>query len=174
MVQSGRSRLVPALIAAVFLISPLTLSAQDVDSTRKVPTYEEIQREYELVEQARSDTANLDLDTPEDEQSIGLGGLLINETRSPIGSRFYQVFATQWDPPEQLGSFTLVVREQPTPGLGSLLSILLDEELVFRTRLGPMGRSTTNAAERAVQVVLRRMAEQSNNPASDLFPPSSP
>ena len=145
-------------------------SVRTVDSAR-VPTYEEIRREYERLIRARADSGGLVLDSLDGERTVGLGGLVIDETRSPMGSRFYQVFSTRWDPPEQLGSYTVVIREQPSPGLGSFVAVVLDDELVFRARLGPRGGSTRQAAERAVQIARRRLAERSaGSPSSPLRP----
>jgi curli production assembly/transport component CsgE len=71
---------------------------------------------------------------------LDLGVLVFDRTRSPIGEQFYQLFYRNWKPPKNAGNATLTISEQPTPGIGSLVTIKLGYEKVFRARLQPRRR----------------------------------
>lgn len=81
---------------------------------------------------------------------ISVGGFVLNETRSVIGVEFYNRFYDQWADPDGAANFTIRVREQPTPRLGTQVMVQVEEKTVFQARLRPQTRQIRRAAQQAV------------------------
>ncbi len=116
-------------------------------------TYRDIQREYgqlQLKPRAVPDSAFT-------EAQIGIIRLVVDETISRSGSLFYDVFYQLWRPPAGAAFSTVVLSEQPLPGQGTLVSVRLDGEVVFQSRLQPREEVIEQTAEIAVQTTLRRI-----------------
>lgn len=90
-------------------------------------------------------------------EGLGLGGLILDETRSKMGSNFYSVFYKHWDDPENVQNFTITVSEQPMPSRGTMVQVEIDNQLVFRNRLEPRYYKTEQAAKQAVKLCQRRL-----------------
>ena len=116
-------------------------------------TYRDIQREYgrlRLKPRAVPDSAFT-------ESQIGIIRLVVDETISRSGALFYDVFYQLWRPPAGAAFSTVVLSEQPLPGQGTLVSVRLDGEVVFQSRLQPREEVIEQTAELAVQTTLRRI-----------------
>jgi hypothetical protein len=94
-----------------------------------------------------------------------IGGLVVDETLTRAGRDFYDAFFQRWRWPTGAATVTLAVHEQPTPGLGSRLSIRVDGEAVFETRLHPRA-DTMETVEEAVRRASLRLRAPSHRPAS--------
>ncbi|MDZ7718960.1 MAG: CsgE family curli-type amyloid fiber assembly protein [Balneolaceae bacterium] len=90
---------------------------------------------------------------------IELDGLVTDETRSKIGRDFYDIFYQKWEAPPNSSNFTIVISEQPTPSLGSLVSVSVNDEQVFRYRLQPRYEIIEQVANYAVQYTYNYMQE---------------
>jgi len=90
-------------------------------------------------------------------EGLGLGGLILDETRSKMGSNFYSVFYKHWEDPKDVQNFTITVSEQPMPSRGTLVQVEIDNQLVFKNRLEPRYYKTEQAAKRAVKICQRRL-----------------
>jgi len=93
----------------------------------------------------------------DDYEGLGLGGLILDETRSKMGSNFYSVFYKHWEDPKNTQNFTITVSEQPMPSRGTMVQVEIDNQLVFRNRLEPRYYKTEQAAKQAVKVSQRRL-----------------
>lgn len=93
----------------------------------------------------------------DDYEGLGLGGLILDETRSKMGSNFYSVFYKHWEDPKNVQNFTITVSEQPMPSRGTLVQVEIDNQLVFRNRLEPRYYKTEQAAKQAVKICQRRL-----------------
>ncbi len=114
-------------------------------------TYRDIQREYgRLRLRPQADSAFT-------ESQIGIIRLVVDETVSRAGSQFYDAFYQLWRPPPGAAFSTVVLSEQPLPGQGTLVSVRLDGEVVFQSRLQPREEVIEQTAELAVQTTLRRI-----------------
>jgi curli production assembly/transport component CsgE len=69
--------------------------------------------------------------------TLDLGVLVFDKTRSRMGREFYNLFYQGWKAPKDADNATITIFEKPTPGLGSLVTIKIDYEKVFRARLQP-------------------------------------
>lgn len=83
---------------------------------------------------------------------IGLGGLVINETRTKMGNNFYNVFYKYWQAPKNTDNFLLTITEQPMPSRGTLITVKIDHELVFKSRLQPRYAIIEKLAKQAVAI----------------------
>ncbi len=92
-----------------------------------------------------------------DFEGLGLGGLILDETRSKMGSNFYSVFYKLWEGPKDVRNFTITVSEQPIPSRGTMVQVKIDNQLVFKNRLEPRYYKTEQAAKRAVKICQRRV-----------------
>jgi hypothetical protein len=116
-------------------------------------TFRDIQREYSRLRpkpRPASDSAFA-------ESRIGIIRLVVDETISRAGAQFYDIFYQLWRPPPGAAFSTVVLSEQPLPGQGTLVSVRLDGEIVFQSRLQPREEVIEQTAEQAVQTTLRRI-----------------
>ena len=90
-------------------------------------------------------------------EGLGLGGLILDETRSKMGSNFYSVFYKHWEDPKNVQNFTITVSEKPMPSRGTMVKVEIDNQLVFRNRLEPRYYKTEQAAKQAVKICQRRL-----------------
>lgn len=90
---------------------------------------------------------------------LGIGRLVVDETISRTGSYFYDVFYRLWQPPEGARFVSVILSEQPLPGQGTLVSVRLDGELVFQSRLSPREEDAEALAQQAVGFTLRRLPQ---------------
>ncbi len=89
--------------------------------------------------------------------TITIDGLVLNETRTRMGTNFFDIFYSRWTPPENARNFTITVKEQPMPSLGTRVVVNLNGQPVFQTRLQPRYEYIEQAALRAVQITWRRL-----------------
>ncbi|MBO0360727.1 hypothetical protein J0X19_22390 [Hymenobacter sp. BT186] len=66
-----------------------------------------------------------------------ISGLLIDQTLTKIGHDFYALFYAQWDPPPNLGEFTVLIREKPGRPPSTLIALEVNENLLVELPLSP-------------------------------------
>jgi len=89
-------------------------------------------------------------DESTDPGSVSVGGLVINDTRTTIGSDFYDVFYSRWETPKGAGNVTVRVREQPRPNLGTRIVVEVEDQTIFRANLRPRMEQIERAAQGAL------------------------
>ena len=82
---------------------------------------------------------------------IALSGLMVDETRTPHGRDFYDVFYSQWEAPDAQINYTVTIREQPGRGRGTIIMVEVNNQTTFRSQLQPRYEEVERAAEQAVQ-----------------------
>lgn len=80
-------------------------------------------------------------------------GLVVDETVSRIGRDFYEVFYGAWESPTGVRSFTVRIQEQPAPGLGTRVVLLIDDEVLGQIQLQPRYDVIEQLALQAAAVV---------------------
>lgn len=100
------------------------------------------------------------------QSTISIDGMVLDETRSKMGTDFYNVFYRYWEPPSEAKNFMITISEQPTPTRGTMISISIDNEMVFQNRLQPRYAYTEKVAKQAVSICYRSLLRQqsSSNP----------
>lgn len=97
------------------------------------------------------------VDTTDDE--LGIGGFVLNETFSVVGSNFYDAFYSAWTKPEGASLYRVYVREEPTPQFGARVVVEVGDTVIFRAFLRPNARQTQKAAQRAARRTLLYIRE---------------
>src|SRR5690625_3256442 len=79
-------------------------------------------------------------------QRIEIDGLVVDETQTRLGGDFYALFHASWIAPEGAVNFTIVVREQPLPNIGTRILVHVNDEVAFQTQLQPREEMVEAAA----------------------------
>ncbi len=82
---------------------------------------------------------------------IGLGGFVLDETFSVVGSNFYGAFYNAWTEPDDAALYTVRVREEPTPQFGARVIVEVDDTMIFQAFLRPNAHRTAQAARQAAR-----------------------
>ena len=82
---------------------------------------------------------------------LGLGGFVLDETFSVVGSNFYGAFYSTWTEPDEAALYTVRVREEPTPQFGAHVMVEVDDTTIFQTFLRPNAQRTAQAARQAAR-----------------------
>ena len=69
--------------------------------------------------------------------ALEIDGLILDETRSKIGRDFYEIFYNRWTPPSGAKDFLITIRELPGRGIGSRISIEVNENIILYRFLQP-------------------------------------
>lgn len=65
---------------------------------------------------------------------VEIGGLVVDQTLSRVGHLFYEELIDGWQPPDQASIIT--VHERPDLIAGNLISIIVNDEVIFEGRVG--------------------------------------
>ncbi|MDR9365924.1 MAG: CsgE family curli-type amyloid fiber assembly protein [Balneolaceae bacterium] len=137
----------------------VTLQKENVD-TSSLNDLDNFRSAFEsLVNEQRSEEQEELQAEAEQQIFVELDGLVTDETRSKIGRDFYDIFYQQWEAPPNSSNFTIVISEQPTPSLGSLVSVSVNDEQIFRYRLQPRYEVIEQVATYAVRYTQNYMEE---------------
>ncbi len=116
-------------------------------------TYAEIQREFaQLRPRPRADSTVRSADP-----TLGIQGLVVDETATPSGRTFYEAFFLVWTPPPSAERATVELGEQPLPGNSTAILIRVDGELVFQARLPRRADEVADLAVQAARFVASRL-----------------
>ena len=70
-------------------------------------------------------------------EDIGLGGLVVDETFSKVGHDFYDFFYSNWESPKNVKDYTITISEKPLPQLGTQITIKVNDTPVFQRFVQP-------------------------------------
>lgn len=95
-------------------------------------------------------------------QSNGLefGGLVIDETRSKLGKDFFNIFYRYWEAPTKAPNFMLAISEKPLPSIGTIVTVKLDNQAVYQSRLQPRYEKIEEQAKQAVAISYRSLQQK--------------
>jgi curli production assembly/transport component CsgE len=122
-------------------------SAQDTSNKEVPPALRKLVEQYE--EQVKSDTTSQENDPAE--RDFVLNNLVMDETLSKMGRDFYNFFYDNWDPPKTEQSFTIYIREMPSPGMGNMIQVKINYDEIFRQRISPKQEYIKQLARMAVK-----------------------
>jgi curli production assembly/transport component CsgE len=116
----------------------LMISFCQIYSQKDQDTLKQLPEELKTVLKKYQKEASLDKEIREEEDiSLLLDGLIINETVSKMGNDFYQYFHDNWDIPASAKKFTIYINEKPMPGMGNLITIKINHDEIFKNRISP-------------------------------------
>ncbi|MEZ4935478.1 MAG: curli-like amyloid fiber formation chaperone CsgH [Saprospiraceae bacterium] len=81
---------------------------------------------------------------------FGIGGLILDETRSKIGTSFYERFYALWQEVPSTHDFMIKIVEMPPRGRASQVQVFFDDHLVFNQHLQPGEEMIENAVQIAI------------------------
>lgn len=102
-------------------------------------------------EEQEEETAEQRQAEAEQRMFVEIDGMIHDETRSKVGRDFYDIFYSNWQPPEEASNYSIRITEQPAPNLGTIVAVEVNNTETFRTRLQPRYDVIEEAGEFAVQ-----------------------
>jgi len=134
------------------------------------PGEDDVQPDEEILEQFREAFSQLTGDSmivsehreqesqhTEEEILLVLDGLVLDETRTKVGRDFYDIFYQNWRAPQDARNFTIRISEQPTPNLGTIISVSVNGTDTFRHRLQPRYEFIEEASQYAVRMTYNHL-----------------
>ncbi len=116
-----------------------------------------------VVEQERPEENKQQTESSSQGSTISIDGMVLDETRSKMGTDFYNVFYRHWEPPAEAKNFMITISEQPTPSRGTMITISIDNEKIFQNRLQPKYAYTEKVAKHAVAICYRSLLRQQSS-----------
>lgn len=87
---------------------------------------------------AQSDSTNVMLEESlREELLVEIDELIVDNTQTKIGRDFFDMYYQLWETPEVGTSYTIVVSEKPMPRLGALVSVTINDILIFQQFVQP-------------------------------------
>ena len=66
-----------------------------------------------------------------DPLDLEIGEMIFDETITKVGRDFYEIFFNNWSNPTEIKDFSITVKEMPMPGVGTQITVTIDDfELV--------------------------------------------
>jgi curli production assembly/transport component CsgE len=95
----------------------------------------------------------------EDDPFLLIDGLIVDETVSKLGRDFYELFYSYWSAPPAGEQYMIFVREQSQPGMGSRISVWLNDTELFSQQVQPRYELLEEYASYAVQLTASYISE---------------
>ena len=96
-----------------------------------------------------------------------IDGLVMDQTISKFGHDFYDEFYTHWEVPPGVTDFTIVVREKPSRGTSTLISLEVNDNELLELPLQPKAEVVEELAAYALAVA-RSFLEQARDESHQL------
>ena len=84
---------------------------------------------------------------------LEIDGLIVDATVTKAGRDFYQVFYNNWQAPPNAKNFSIEIKEKPSRGLGTIVSIDVNDRQVIEIPLQPRYDIIESMAEQAVRSI---------------------
>jgi curli production assembly/transport component CsgE len=92
------------------------------------------------------------------DESLAIGGLVIDHTQSKWGRDFVDLFNKSFDPPQQINDYTIVIEEKPLPQFGTLILMKVNGNYIFQRFIQPRYHTIKVNAEQATGIALQYLA----------------
>jgi len=131
------------------LINMVSGENESVSDTKKLEEFREAFNALVEAQQEKKQKSN----KRNREQIIRMevDGMVLDETISKIGRDFYSVFYQYWEAPEKAYNYTISISEQPSPSLGTIVTVEVNDTPVYRSRLQPRYEIIEQASKQAVR-----------------------
>lgn len=94
-----------------------------------------------------------------DPADLELDGLVFDQTRTRIGRELYELFFGDWNPPEDVSGYSILVEEQPALGRFGIIEIKVNDQVVVSANLQP----GVEWMEEAVKQIVERLTDHLQN-----------
>ncbi len=112
-----------------------------------VKIYSQAARQYSP--NSKDDSASVS--KPSESESLGIGDLIIDHTQSKWGKDFVDLFNKNWNPPENIGDYTIIIEEKPLPRFGTVILIKVNGNYIFQKFIQPRYETIKMNAEQGTQ-----------------------
>ena len=85
---------------------------------------------------------------------VEIDGLVLNRTLTRAGHDFYHEFVRMWEAPPGVTGYNMLIKEMPSGRWGSMVTIHVNDTLVFRCVLGHRASDIKSTAQRAIRTVM--------------------
>ncbi len=85
-------------------------------------------------------------------KDIELEGMIIDQTQSKLGRDFFELFNTNWIPPEQTETYTITVGEKVLPGLVTQIIININGDDIYQNFIKPRYENIVDDAAEAINI----------------------
>lgn len=93
---------------------------------------------------------------------LEIDGLIIDETRSKVGRDFYDLFYSKWTAPTNAKDFIITIKELPSRGRMTRISLLINDNQLFTRVLQPRHDIIEALANQLVVAVGRHLQKDTN------------
>ncbi len=95
-----------------------------------------------------------------DDAGLEIDGLIVDETRTRMGSDFYDLFYTHWEEPPDARHFTIIITEEPIPQMGTRMTLKVNDQSVAQFVLQPRYEVIEELAKQSVQFLRQHLIER--------------
>jgi curli production assembly/transport component CsgE len=89
------------------------------------------------------------------DETLALGGLVIDHTQSKWGRDFVDLFNKSFNPPDKLSDYTIVIEEKPLPQFGTFILMKVNGNYVFQRFIQPRYQVIKINAEEASGIAMQ-------------------
>lgn len=93
-------------------------------------------------------------------EDLEIDGLIIDETRSKTGHDFYDLFYRKWVAPQGAKDFIITIKELPSLGRASRVSIEVNDKEVLKRAVSPRADVVELLAEQSIYIVKRHLQQR--------------
>ena len=72
-----------------------------------------------------------------DPLDLEIGEMIFDETITKVGRDFYEIFYNNWSNPTQIKDFSITVKEMPMPGVGTQITVTIDDFELIKQFIRP-------------------------------------
>ena len=84
-------------------------------------------------------------------ENLGIGDLIIDHTQSKWGKDFVDLFNKNWNPPDNIGDYTIIIEEKPLPRFGTVILIKVNGNYIFQKFIQPRYETIKTNAEQGTE-----------------------
>ena len=85
-----------------------------------------------------------------DPLDLEIGEMVFDETITKVGRDFYDEFFSQWSNPSSIKDFSITIKEKPMPGVGTQITVIIDEQEILKQFIRPNQEMIEMLAEYSV------------------------
>lgn len=83
---------------------------------------------------------------------LEIGGMIFDETITKVGRDFYDEFYSNWSNPTSITDFSITIKEMPMPGIGTQITVSIDEFELVKQFIRPNLEMIENLSEYTVSL----------------------
>jgi len=72
-----------------------------------------------------------------DPMDLEIGEMIFDETITKVGRDFYELFFNNWSNPTQIKDFSISISEKPMPGVGTQITVTIDDQEILKQFIRP-------------------------------------